>query len=92
VREVLLHLVRPPVEELVLVHGAVRRPLARGAVVGAVEDERVLELSRLLQVVDDPADLRVGVLGEPANTSAVRAKVLLVVGERVPGADVSSGE
>jgi hypothetical protein len=38
--------------------------LAGSAVVGAVEDQGVVELPRLLEVVDDPAHLGVGVLRE----------------------------
>ena len=45
VLEVLLHRVRQPVEELVLVDGAVRPALARGAVVGDEHDDRVVELA-----------------------------------------------
>jgi hypothetical protein len=63
-RQVLLDRVGEPVGELVLVDRAVRAALARSAVVGRVEDERVLELPRVLEVLDDPADLVVGVLAE----------------------------
>jgi hypothetical protein len=42
--QVVLDRVRVRIEELVLVDRAVRAALARGAVVGAVEDDRVLEL------------------------------------------------
>ena len=61
---VLAQLVGIAVEELVLVHRTVGRSLAGGTVVGAVEDQRVVQLAGLLQVVDDPADLDVGVFGE----------------------------
>ena len=87
--EVLLHLIGPAVEELVLVHGAVRAALSGGAVVGAVEHDRVLELAGLLQVVDDPPDLMVGVLGEAReHLGHPREELLLIVGERVPRSHV----
>jgi hypothetical protein len=63
-RQVLLDRVGPAVEELVLVDRPVRRALAGGAVVGAVEDQRVVELAGLLEEVDDPADLVICVLTE----------------------------
>jgi hypothetical protein len=86
-REVLLGRVRPGVEELVLVDGAVRAALAGRAVVGAVEDQRVVELPRLLEVVDDATDLGVGVLREPGvDLRHAREEPLLLVGERVPRA------
>ena len=83
------HLVGPAVEELVLVDRSVGRPLARRAVVGAVEDDRVVELAGLLEVVDDPPDLVVGVLGEAGeDLGHPGEEPLLVVGERVPRAHV----
>jgi hypothetical protein len=60
-REVLRDVVRDAVEELVLVERAVRAALAAGAVIGDDDDDRVVELLGLLQVVDEPPDLRVGV-------------------------------
>ena len=87
--EVGLHLVGPAVEELVLVDRSVGRPLARRAVVGAVEDDRVVELAGLLEVVDDPPDLVVGVLREAGeDLGHACEQPLLVVGERVPRAHV----
>ncbi len=49
-----------------LVEGAVERPFGRGAVVADdVVDEGVVEDLGLLEQVDQPADLVVGVLEEP---------------------------
>ena len=76
------------VEELVLVDGTVRRAFAGGAVVGGVQDQRVLELPGLLQVVDDAADLHVGVFREPGkDLGHAREQLLLVRVERIPRAD-----
>ena len=50
------------VEEAELVHHAVRAALAGGAVVGEDHEQRVVEQPRLLEEVDEPADLVVGVL------------------------------
>ena len=87
VRQVVLDRVRPGVEELVLVDRPVRRALPRGAVVGGVEDQRVVELAGLLEVVDDPPDLVVGVLGEAGvDLGHPREQRLLLVGQRVPRA------
>ena len=63
--EVLLEAVRIAVEELVLIDRSVRSALPGCAVVGTVEDQRVLQLTGLLEVVDDPADLDIGVFREP---------------------------
>jgi hypothetical protein len=77
------------VEELVLVDGTVGAALARRAVVGGVDHDGVLELAALLQVVDDAADLHVGVLRGPGvDLHEAREQLLLVGGERVPRADV----
>ena len=84
-RQVLGEVVGPLVEELVLVDRSVRRSLGRGAVVGAVEDQRVLQLAGLLEVVDDAADLVIGVLGEPGIDLGHAAEQPLLVGvQRVP--------
>ena len=64
VLHVLGQFIRVAVEELVLVDRAVGSALTGRAVVGRVEDDGVLELTGLLQVVDDAADLGVGVLRE----------------------------
>ena len=85
VLEVVLEVVRNAVHDLVLVHRPVRAALARGAVVREPDDEGVVELTCALEVVDQPAELVIGVarvarvdLGHPAHQR------LLVVGERVP--------
>ncbi len=50
---------------------------------------RVLELPGLLEVVDDPSDLVVGVLGEAGeDLGHAREEPLFLVGERVPRPDV----
>ena len=86
--QVLFELVRVAVEELVLVDRSVRAALARGAVVGGEDDDRVIELSGAFQVVDDPADLGVGVFGESrVDLHQAREQLLLVGVERVPGTD-----
>ncbi len=77
------------VEELVLVDRAAGGALARGAVVGGVEDEGVVELIALLQVVDDAAHLSVGVLRERRiDLGQAREELLLVGAERIPRAHV----
>jgi hypothetical protein len=58
------------------------------AVVGAVHDDRVLQLPGLLEVVDDPAHLGVRVLREAGvHLGHAREEALLVVGEARPRAD-----
>ncbi len=62
--EVLLDRVGDAVEELVLVHGAVRTALARGTVVGYEHDQRVVELAAPLQEIEEATELMVGVTEE----------------------------
>ena len=84
---VLGQFVRVAVEELVLVDRAVGAAFAGRAVVRGVEDDGVLELAGLLQVVDDAADLGVGVLREPGvDLHQAREQLLLVGVERIPRA------
>ena len=84
-RQVRLHVVGDAVEELVLVHRAVRAALAAGAVVGHEDDHRVVPLPGLLQVVQQPADLMVGVRQEPrVHLGHPAEQPLLVRGQRVP--------
>ena len=88
----LVHVFEVEAFDLEAVHASqpVHRPegaaSVAGAVVGGQHDEGVVELSRLLEVVDEPPDLDVGVvehrgegLLEPARDK------LLVGGEAVPG-------
>ena len=83
--EVLRLVVGVAAEDLALVDRSVGAALTRCAVVGAVEDQRVLELARLLEVVDDPADLRVGVLREPGvHLRHAAEHRLLLVGQLRP--------
>jgi hypothetical protein len=66
-------------KKLVLVHRTVRAAFARGAVVGAIEHDRVVELSALLEIVDEPPDWHVGVLRESCiDLSHTREELLLV--------------
>ncbi len=88
VLQVLLDRVGDAVEELVLVDGAVRPALAARAVVGDEDDDRVLELARLLEEVEQPPDLVIGVREEArVHLGHAAEEPLLVVGERVPRAD-----
>ena len=62
--EVLLEVVGHVVEELVLVHRAVRAALGAGAVVRDDHDDGVVQLAQVVQEVQHPSDLVVGVLEE----------------------------
>ena len=75
------------VEEAPLVERAVGAALAAGAVVGDHDDEGVVELARLLEVVEHAADLVVGVRDEPGeHLGHAGEEALLVVAQRVPRA------
>src|SRR5262245_65490816 len=80
VLHVLLDRVRDPIEELALVHGAVRPALTARAVVGDEDDDRVLELTGLLEDVEQAWNLVVGV-GEGGGTDlgCAEEELLLVV-------------
>ena len=74
------------VEELDFVDRPVGSALAAGAVVGDHHDDCVVQLTGILQIVQDPADLGIGVgqeagehLGHPGE------EALLLVGQSVPG-------
>ena len=84
-RQVRLEVVGHAVEEQALVHRPDGSALAAGAVVGDHDDEGVLALAGLLEVVEQPADVVVGV-GEEAGVDLghPREEPLLFVGERVP--------
>ena len=91
-REVLGLVVGVAAEDLALVHRTVGAALTGRPVVGAVDDEGVVELTGLLEVVDDAADLRVGVLGEAGeNLRHAAEHVLLVVVQVVPRAYLVRG-
>ena len=76
------------VEEPPLVERAVRAALAARAVVGHDDDDRVVELPGLLEVVEHPAELVVGVRDEAGeHLGHASEQALLVVGQRVPGPD-----
>jgi hypothetical protein len=83
--QTLFHGVDVAVEELDLVDGSVWSALTAGTVVRDDHDDGVVELAGVLQIVQDAADLGVGVaqetgehLGHPAE------QPLVVVAERVP--------
>ena len=75
------------VEEGHLVERAGERPFHAGAVVAPdVQDERVVEVTHLLDRVEQAADVPVGVLGEAReDLHLARVQLLLGVVERVPG-------
>ena len=85
--ELLLRRQRDPVLHRQLVERAGERALHAGAVVAEdVEDERVLELAHLLDRVEQPPDVPVGVLLEAGvDLHLPRVQLLLVLRERVPG-------
>ena len=84
-REVLLHRVRDAVGDVVLVHRPVRAALSARAVVGDQQDQRVLALLGLLQIVQQPPDLVIGVRHEPGINLRHPAEQPLLVGrQRVP--------
>ncbi len=83
--EVRLQVVGDAVEQQVLVDRAVRAALAAGAVVRHQDHDRVLALPGLLEVVEQPADVVVGVRQEPrVDLGHPGEQPLLVVGQRVP--------
>ena len=86
--EVLLDRVGDPVEELVLVDRTVRTAFARGAVVGNKHHDRVVEVPGLLEEVEQPPDLVVGVREEASKDLGHAAEqLLLLVREGVPWSD-----
>ena len=85
--ELLLGVDVDAVQERHLVERAGRRPLQAGAVVAPdVEDQRVVEVAHLLDRVEQPADVPVGVLREArVDLHLPRVELLRRVVERVPG-------
>ena len=84
-RQVLRQIVRDAVAELHLVDRPVRAALAARAVVGDDHDHRVLELLGVLEVVQQAADVVVGVREEPGvHLGHVSEQPLLIVVQRVP--------
>ena len=74
-----------PVEELALVDGPVRPALTAGAVVADDDDDGVVELTGLLEIVQDAADLRIGVGQETGeHLGHAGEQLLLVLAELVP--------
>ena len=74
------------VEEPPLVERAVRSTLAAGSVVRHHDDQGVVELPRLLQVVEHATELVVGVGDEPCeHLGHAGEETPLVVVERIPG-------
>src|ERR1700743_2216348 len=73
------------VEELALVHRSVRTTLPAGAAVRDHHADRVAQLPGLFEIVQDSADLGVGVAQEPGEDLGHPAEeLLLLVVERVP--------
>jgi hypothetical protein len=62
--EVRLHRIRDSVRELHLVHRAIGATLSARAVVGDHDHDRVVTLTGLLQVIEQPPDLIVGMRHE----------------------------
>ena len=87
--ELLLRLDVDAVQERHLVERARRRPLQAGAVVAPdVEDQRVVEVAHLLDLVEQPADVPVGVVHEArVDLHLPRVELLRRVVERVPGVE-----
>ena len=74
-----------PLKSRLLVDRPVGAALAAGAVVGHQDDHRVLPLPGLLQVVEQPPDVVVGVGEEPGvDLGHPREQPLLAVRQRVP--------
>ena len=87
--QVRLEVVWDPVEQQALVDRSVRPALPARAVVGHEDDQRVVALAGLLEVVEQSADLVVGVREEAGvDLGHAGEQPLLVVGERVPGLGV----
>ena len=84
-REVRLDIVGDAVGEQHLVDRPVGAALAAGPVVRHHDDHRVLQVPELFQVVEQPADVMVGVRQEPrVHLSHPREEPLLVGGQRIP--------
>ena len=83
--QVRLHVIGDAVGEQHLVDRPVRAALAAGAVVGHHDDQGVLPLPGFLQVVQQPADVIVGVGQEPGvHLGHPGEQPLLLRGQRVP--------
>ena len=77
--------VRDPVEQQVLVDRPVRAALARGSVVRDQHHERALALARLLEKVEQPPDLVIGVRQEAGvDLGHPREQALLAIRQGVP--------
>ena len=59
--QVLGQLIRITVEELVFIDRSVRSSLPGGSVIRCIDDYGIFQLAGLLQVVDDPSDLHIGI-------------------------------
>jgi hypothetical protein len=77
-----------PLKKLHLVDGAVRSALAARAVVADHDDDGVVELTGLLEVVEQATDVMIAVGDEPGVDLGHPAKeLLLVIAQRVPRSD-----
>ena len=84
-RQVRLDVVGDAVREQHLVDRAVGAALAAGPVIGHQDHQRVLPLPGFLQVVQQPADVMVGVRQEPRiHLGHPREQPLLLGGQRIP--------
>ena len=85
--QLLVGLEHDAVEEGRLVEGAREGALhARAVVAPDVDDQRVVEVAHLLDLVEQPSDVPVGVLGEAReHLHLAGVELLLGVTERVPG-------
>jgi len=78
-RHIFFDLVRVAVEKLAFVHRTVRTALSRSAIVSAVQDQRVIELSRFFQVLDNSAHLNVRIFRKASVDFRHSAKEFLFV-------------
>ena len=89
---ILVRIVGYAVEELVLVDRSGGPALRGGTVIGDDEDEGVVEFADPLEVVDQPADVMIGVADEPGeHLCHPDVEALLIIGERIPRADHTVG-
>ena len=80
--QILLKIVRPVVEELVFIDGALRTTFAARPVIRHNQNNRVFELAGLLQIIDQPSQFVIGVAGKACVVfSHTREQSFLIGGE-----------